>query len=98
MLRHIDDKMITNPRFQRFALNIAEEKGIPVQEAIRKGGSTNAGPVHISGEGVPCIVIGIPVRYIHSHNSYATIEDYNASVELAAEVIRKLNYGIVSKF
>jgi len=98
MLRHIDDKMITNPRFQRFALNIAEEKGIPVQEAIRKGGSTNAGPVHISREGVPCIVIGIPVRYIHSHNSYATIEDYNASVELAAEVIRKLNYGVVSKF
>jgi len=98
MLRHMDDRMITNPRFQRFALDIAAEKGIAVQEAVRKGGSTNAAQVHVWGEGVPCIVIGIPVRYIHTHNSYAVLEDYKSSISLAVEVIRKLNKDIIARF
>ena len=98
MLRHIDDSMITNSRFQRFALNTAEEKGIMAQEAVRKGGYTNASPVQVWGDGVPCIVIGIPVRYIHAHNSLATLGDYKASMSLAVEVIRKLNRDIISGF
>ena len=98
MLRHMDDSMITNFRFQRFALNTAAEKGIAVQEGVRKGGSTNAGKVHIWGEGVPCIVIGIPVRYIHTHNSHAALEDYKAAVALALEIIRKLNRDNISGF
>ena len=31
MLRHIDARMITNPRFQRYALDLAEELGISRQ-------------------------------------------------------------------
>ena len=71
MLRHIDQRMITHPRFQRYALDMAEAKGIPVQEAVRTGGSTNGAPIHLSGQGVPCIVMGLPVRYIHSHYGIA---------------------------
>ena len=98
MLRHIDDRMITNPRFLRFALDIAQEKNISVQEAVRKGGATNAGAVHISGQGVPCIVIGVPVRYIHTHHSLAVTEDYTKAVELAVEIVRKLDFEIIAKF
>ena len=61
MLRHIDARMITNPRFQRYALDLAEELGIPVQESVRTGGSTNGAPIHLSNKGVPVIVIGIHV-------------------------------------
>ena len=63
--------MITNPRFQRYALDLAEELGIPVQESVRTGGSTNGAPIHLSNQGVPVIVIGIPVRYIHTHYGIA---------------------------
>ena len=35
MLRFIDRRMITHPRFQRLALDLARENGIPVQEAVR---------------------------------------------------------------
>ena len=97
MLRHMDEGMITNPRFQRLALNIAREKGIAVQEAVRKGSFTNAKDVHVWGEGVPCIVIGIPVRYIHTHNSYAALVDYEASVTLVEEIVRKLNRDIIAR-
>ena len=66
MLRHIDARMITNPRYQRYALDLAEKLGIPVQDAVRAAGSTNGAAIHLTGRGVPVIVIGVPVRYAHT--------------------------------
>ena len=98
MLRHIDAKMITNPRFQRFALDTARDKGIPFQEAIRTGGATNGGVIHLSGKAIPVIVIGIPARYIHTHYSIASYSDFEHSVRLACEVIKGLNEKIIAGF
>ena len=98
MLRHIDARMITNPRFQRFALDLAHELGIPVQEAVRTGGSTNGAPIHLSGLGVPCIVIGLPVRYIHSHYGIASLSDFREGVRLAVEIIRRLDRDVIASF
>ena len=98
MLRHIDARMITHPRFQRYALDMAQSKGIPVQEAVRTGGSTNGAPIHLSNQGVPCIVIGLPVRYIHSHYGIAAYSDFENAVRLAVEIIRSLNPGVLAGF
>ena len=98
MLRHIDTRMITNPRFQRFALDLAEELGIPVQEAVRSGGSTDGAPIHLSEEGIPCIVIGFPVRYAHTHYGIASLEDFQNGVRLAVEIIRRLNQETIAGF
>ena len=97
MLRHIDAKMITNPRFIRYAIDLGEELGIPVQQAVRTGGSTNGAPIHLSGLGVPVIVIGLPVRYIHTHYCYASFCDFENSVKLAVEIIKRLNAGMIKK-
>ena len=91
MLRHFDSRMITNPRFQRFALDTAREKGVPVQEAVRTGGSTNGGVIHLSGKAVPVIAVSIPARYIHTHYSVSSYSDFENSVRLACEVIRGLD-------
>ena len=98
MLRHIDARMITNPRFQRWALDLAEELKIPVQEAVRTGGATNGAPIHLSNQGVPCIVIGFPVRYIHSHYGIASLADFENGVTLAAEIIKRLNAERIRQF
>ena len=98
MLRHIDARMITNPRFQRYALDLAEELGIPVQESVRSGGSTNGAPIHLSNLGVPCIVVGLPVRYIHSHYGIASLEDFRNGVKLAVEIIRRLDADMIKRF
>ena len=98
MLRHIDAKMITNPRFIRYAIDLGEELGIPVQQAVRTGGSTNGAPIHLSGLGVPVIVIGLPVRYIHTHYCYASFCDFENSVKLAVEIIKRLNAGMIKSF
>lgn len=98
MLRHIDTRMITNPRFQRFALDLAEELGIPVQEAVRSGGSTDGAPIHLSEEGIPCIVIGFPVRYAHTHYGIASLDDFRNGVRLAVEIIRRLDKETIAGF
>ncbi|MDR1971190.1 MAG: M20/M25/M40 family metallo-hydrolase [Treponema sp.] len=98
MLRHIDAKMITNPRFQRLALDTAQAKGIPVQEAVRTGGSTNGGAIHLSGQAVPVIVIGIPVRYIHTHYGISAYSDFEHSVHLACHIIRSLDKNSIGRF
>jgi putative aminopeptidase FrvX len=98
MLRHIDMSMITNPRFQALALSAAREKHIPVQEAVRSGGSTNGGVIHLTGKAVPVIVIGIPVRYAHTHYGISSYADFENAVNLACEVIQKLDEKTIRSF
>lgn len=98
MLRHIDKRMITNPRYQRFALELARELNIPVQESVRSGGSTNGAPIHLSNQGVPVIVIGIPVRYIHTHYGIAAHADLENAAKLAAEIIRRMDSETLGSF
>ncbi len=98
MLRHIDRRMITNPRFQRYALDLADELGIPVQESVRSGGSTDGAPIHLSNDGIPTIVIGLPVRYIHSHWGIASMNDFMHAVDLAEAVIRRLDATKIAAF
>lgn len=98
MLRHIDARMITNPRFQRYALDLAAELGIPVQESVRTGGSTNGAPIHLSNMGVPTIVVGIPVRYIHTHYGMAACADVENAARLAAAILERMNGEKISGF
>ena len=98
MLRHIDARMITHPRFQRFALDLAAKLDIPCQEAVRTGGATNGSPIHLSNAGVPCIVIGLPVRYIHSHYGIAALADFHDAVKLGAAILRELNGDVLARF
>lgn len=90
MLRHFDVSMITNWRFQQFALEIAQKYHIPVQESVRRGGGTNAAMVNHTW-GTPAIVIGIPVRYIHSSYGWCKYADYANAIQLAMKIIEELN-------
>jgi putative aminopeptidase FrvX len=98
MLRHIDAGMITNPRFQAFALKCAGEKQIPVQAAVRSGGSTNGAAIHLSGKAVPVIVVGIPVRYAHTHYGVSSYADFENAVKLACEIIGRLDKATIENF
>ena len=95
MLRHMDVSMITNPRFQRFALDIAEKYQIPVQESVRSGGGTNGAMVN-THLGIPAIVIGIPVRYIHSSNCWTSLDDYRNAVRLACQIASEFTGDIMN--
>lgn len=97
-LRVVDGAMISNPRVLKFARDIADKKGIKYQMIAREKGSTNGGKYHISETGIPVLVLGIPTRYIHTHYSYASIDDLTAAISLAVEVIKELNKNIIKSF
>lgn len=97
-LRVVDGAMISNPRVLKFARDIADKKGIKYQIIAREKGSTNGGKYHISETGIPVLVLGIPTRYIHTHYSYASIDDLTAAISLAVEVIKELNKDIIKSF
>ena len=98
MLRHIDARMITNPRYQRYALDLAEKLGIPVQDAVRAAGSTNGAAIHLTGRGVPVIVIGVPVRYAHTHYGVSAYADFDNAVKLACEILKRADAELIESF
>ena len=98
MLRHIDARMITNPRLLRFTLDLARKCNISVQEAVRTGGATNGGSIHLANEGIPVVVIGLPVRYIHTHYGIASYYDFDCGVRLGVELVRALDGEIIKGF
>ena len=90
MIRFMDVSMIANPRYMRDTIALAEKHGIPLQASVRTGGGNNGAVINLAGEGIPVIVIGIPVRYIHSHYGIASYQDFEVAVELAVNVVKEM--------
>jgi endoglucanase len=94
-IRLYDPTMIPNPRLCDFVVETAKSNGIPHQLAVWAAGGTDAGAIHQVGRGVPSIVLGVPVRYIHSHVSLINLDDYEAALELLLRLIPTLDEATV---
>ena len=90
MIRFMDVSMIANPRYMRDTIDLAERLGIPLQASVRTGGGNNGAVINLAGQGVPVIVVGIPVRYIHSHYGISSYQDFQAAVDLAVAVVKEM--------
>lgn len=98
MFRYMDVSLVCNPRFQRYVLDLAEEKGIPVQASVREGGGNNAAAVQTEHLGAPAVVAGVPVRYVHSANCITSLTDFEATVQITMELLQNLTPEQVKKF
>ena len=98
MFRFMDISTICNPRFQRYVLDFAEAKGLPVQAAVREGGGNNASVINTSLLGVPAVVAGIPVRYIHSSNCITALNDFDTTVELIVKLLQEITPATIASF
>ena len=90
MFRHLDVSAICAPRYQRWALDLAAKKGIPVQESVRQGGGNNAASIQTALVGAPSIVCGVPVRYAHAPNCISTYYDFEASVQMVMALLENI--------
>lgn len=90
-----DAVMIPNVKLRNLVMETAERKKIPYHLSYLERGGTDGGRVHISRAGVPSLVIGPPVRYAHSHNGLLNRTDYDNTVRLISEVIKKLDHKMV---
>jgi endoglucanase len=86
-----DSSLIPYPKLRDFAIDVAEKNNIPFQLEFTEGGGTDAGRIHIHAQGVPSLVLSIPTRYIHSHNSIIHRDDYDAAVRLVVAMLKKLD-------
>lgn len=77
-----DASMIPHTPFRDLVVKTAREHNIPYQVEVMAGGGTDAGKIHLFHEGVPTVVIGVPVRYIHDHSGMAHLDDYRNALEL----------------
>lgn len=98
MIRFMDVSVICSPRYQRYTLDLAEEKGLMVQASVREGGGNNGAIINTSLDGIPVIVMGVPVRYIHSHHGITSYTDFEATVELAVEVVKSMSQKVLDQF
>ena len=97
-IRLMDPTAIMNRPLVDFLQATARELGIPCQIAVRKSGGTDARSLQLSRAGVPCVVLGTPARYIHSHNSIINIHDYLACVRLTVAAVQRCTAAQVEAF
>lgn len=65
-IKLMDKSMITHPDVKNLLTNLAEENNIKYQYEVLEFGGTDAGPIHMTREGIPSGVISIPTRNLHS--------------------------------
>lgn len=90
-IRHMDNSYVSNPEFIKYAHEIGDTREIKYQDAVRRGGSTDAGKISLTYQAVPVLVLGIPSRYVHTHYNFCAKEDIQATVDMAVQVIKGLD-------
>ena len=91
-----DASMIAHKELRDFVVAVAEELDIPFQYTVIPGGGTDAGSQHVSGQGILTSYY-CAYCYLHSHSSVIHEEDFENTVKLVEEVIRRLDAEQVQK-
>ncbi|MCF7913429.1 MAG: M20/M25/M40 family metallo-hydrolase [Candidatus Cloacimonetes bacterium] len=88
-LRIYDPTLIIPKPLRDSIMQIARKYDIPVQPTVRRGGGTDGRQIHTANKGIPTIVLGVPVRFAHSHNCHISLDDYQNLVALCIEIARE---------
>lgn len=86
-----DRSMVSHKGLRDFVTDIADKHNIPYQFEAMSGGGTDAGSIHLSGDGVPTLAITVPTRYIHTHAAILHRDDFENAVQLLVEVTKSLD-------
>ena len=70
-------------RLFKNAFEVAERRGIKIQQKTRTTGGNDAGEIHKAVGGVRTLTVSLPCRYIHSATSVACVDDLESCFDLA---------------
>jgi endoglucanase len=90
-----DASMIPHTGLRDLVIDTAQAEGIPLQFDTVAAGGTDAGKIHLFGAGVPSVVIGVPVRYIHTHAAIMHRDDFDNAAKLLVAVVKRLDEEMV---
>ncbi len=85
----MDRSIIADKNLVQLLLSTAEQERIPWQIKQPGKGGTDAGPIHLSGTGIPCVPVAVPCRYIHSPVSFISKRDVENTVRLVSAALKK---------
>ena len=91
-----DGGLIPNVRLRDLIIDTAERHKIPYHLSYMERGTGDGARIHITRAGVPSIYVGPPVRYVHSHNSLMYRKDYDHTLKLVVEVVKRLDKKMVT--
>lgn len=91
-----DARMIPNLKLRDMIIDLAKSLNIPLQISTIEGGATDGSAIHLHKTGVPTVVVSVPTRHIHSHNSIMRRDDFDNAVKLVTEIILKLDQATVN--
>ncbi|MDG3132630.1 glutamyl aminopeptidase [Streptococcus suis] len=94
LLRFYDPGHILLKNMKDFLLTTAEEAGIKFQYYCGKGG-TDAGAAHLKHQGIPSTTIGVCARYIHSHQTLYSIDDFLEAQAFLQALVKKLDKSTI---
>ncbi|WP_059103846.1 M42 family metallopeptidase [Shouchella shacheensis] len=92
-----DASMIAHKELRDFVVQTADDHEIPYQYAAIPGGGTDSGAIHLTADGVPALSITVATRYIHTHAGILHRDDYENTVKLLVEVIKRLDADTVKR-
>lgn len=92
-----DSSSIPNRNLLDLVDDTAKKLKLSLQfESVERGG-TDAGKIHVTGQGVPSISMGVAARYIHSHVSIIHRRDYEQTVRLLVALVQRLDQHTVDR-
>lgn len=82
--------LITPPRILQWIKETAKKEKIRYQLDVSESGTTDAAAIHITRAGIPCGVISVPTRYMHSGVEVIELKDLKNGATLMAKCLERV--------
>ncbi len=92
-----DGSLVPHTGLRDLVIEVAEQEGVPIQFDRVAGGGTDAGRIQLYGAGVPSLVVGVAVRYIHTHAAILHRDDFDQAARLMTAVVKRLDTATVTQ-
>jgi endoglucanase len=92
-----DGSAVYDPRWIAHLRATAESRGIPYQIRQPAGGGTDAGVIHLAGQGIPCGAVSVPTRNLHGTASLSLLSDWRGSMHLVHAALASLTPAILRR-
>jgi putative aminopeptidase FrvX len=93
----MDRSLLADRRLNDHLIATAGALGIRYQFKQPGTGGTDAGSIHLVGEGIPSTVVSVPCRYIHSPVAILDVDDLENAVKLVRGALDRLTPDVLAQ-
>ena len=93
----LDSSMIPNRKFSDLFFEVAQEVGITLQPDVLTGYGEDGAEIQRFDSGRPTVNLTVPTRYLHAHTGVIQRSDFDETVELLIQVLRRLDRETVGE-